>query len=193
MRESTPHFLLYCESISQFDRGTWRFSLECLGTDLKICATGEEFSYLGNRLALLGVVRGLEALPEPGRVTLLTSSRYVSRGFRYGLPVWQDSNWNWERFGKRVPVKNDDLWRRIDHAMSFHSIDCRPWKFENQPSNSEPDVKQTQHNNTQESNSSIGNKPTLLRLLKNKISRYGDAVDGIRRRLSSSAPKTVVG
>ena len=64
MRESTPHFLLYCESISQFDRGTWRFSLECLGTDLKICASGEELSYLGDRLALLGIVRGLEALPE---------------------------------------------------------------------------------------------------------------------------------
>ncbi|MGY8768244.1 MAG: hypothetical protein ACKVH8_07425 [Pirellulales bacterium] len=193
MRESTPHFLLYCESISQFDRGTWRFSLECLGTDLKICASGEELSYLGDRLALLGVVRGLEALPEPGRITLLTGSRYVSRGFRYGLPVWRDSNWNWERFGKRVPVKNDDLWRRIDHAMSFHTIDCRPWKFENQPSSEDGNVNHEPNQQSQPATHAIGKKPTLLRILKNRISRYGEAVDGIRRILGNSAPKTLAG
>ena len=73
--------------------------------------------------------------------------------------------------------------------MSFHTIDCRPWKFENQPANRESDVKHTHHNDTQEANSSVGNKPTLLRLLKNRISRYGEAVDGIRRILGTSAPK----
>ena len=71
----------------------------------------------GERLELLSVVRGLEALDQPARVTLITSSRYVRLGLRYGLEEWRRNRWCWEHFGKLVPIKNQDLWQRVDRAL----------------------------------------------------------------------------
>jgi len=84
----------------------------------------------GERLELLTVVRGLEALDQPSRVTLMTSSKYVREGIRYGLSEWQSNGWCWESFGEMVPVKNRDLWQRIDRAMRFHEVDCRTWRLD---------------------------------------------------------------
>jgi ribonuclease HI len=83
-----------------------------------------------HRLELLAVVRGLEALNEPSRVTLVTRSRYVTRGFRYRLEQWRENDWCWERFGEMTPVRNSDLWRRIDRAMQYHHVECRVWRFD---------------------------------------------------------------
>ena len=82
------------------------------------------------RLELLAVVRGLEALDQPSRVTLVTPSRYVTRGLRFGLDEWRENGWQWERFGEMQRVKNCDLWQRIDRAMRYHRIDCRDWRFD---------------------------------------------------------------
>ena len=84
----------------------------------------------GERLELLAVVRGLEALPQPSRVTLVTPSKYVNRGLTYGLQEWRANDWQWEHFGQMVPVKNRDLWQRIDRALRFHDLDCRTWRFD---------------------------------------------------------------
>ncbi|MFI4876072.1 MAG: hypothetical protein ACIALR_12060 [Blastopirellula sp. JB062] len=130
MNESTPFYLLFCESAESHFGGTWRFALECVGQTERLVASGEEPWRDRDRLALLSVVRGLEALPEPSRVTLLTPSRYVSRGFRYGLSVWRESGFRWERFGRLAPIRDADLWQRISQAMQFHRVDCRPWRFE---------------------------------------------------------------
>ncbi|EAQ78857.1 RNase H family protein [Blastopirellula marina] len=130
MNESTPLYLLFCESAESPYGGTWRFVLEGVGQQERLVASGEETWRDRDRLALLSVVRGLEALPEPSRVTLLTPSRYVSRGFRYGLSVWRESGFRWERFGRLAPVRDADLWQRVSQAMQFHRVDCRPWRFE---------------------------------------------------------------
>src|SRR5690606_23293920 len=84
----------------------------------------------GERLELLAVVRGLEALDGPARVTLVTKSRYVSRGLRFGMTEWRANDWQWERFGRVVPVKDHDLWQRIDRALLFHQVECQAWQFE---------------------------------------------------------------
>jgi ribonuclease HI len=77
------------------------------------------------RAALLAVVRGLEALEQPSRVTLVTTSRYVARGLQFGLSEWRETDYCWEHFGSVQPIRNADLWRRVDHAMQFHQISCR--------------------------------------------------------------------
>ena len=89
-----------------------------------------EPSDCGERLELLAVVRGLEALDGPARVTLVTKSRYVSRGIRMGLTEWRANDWQWERFGRIVPVKDCDLWQRVDRTLLFHKVDCQAWQFE---------------------------------------------------------------
>jgi hypothetical protein len=93
----------------------------------------------GERLELLAVVRGLEALDGPARVTLVTRSRYVSRGIRFGITEWRANEWQWERFGRVVPVKDHDLWQRVDRALLFHRVECQSWQFE-APATEEPMV-----------------------------------------------------
>jgi len=104
--------------------------LQNVDTKRRFCATDSESTDCGERLELLAVVRGLEALDQPARVTLVTRSRYVSRGIKKGLAEWRSNNWQWERFGRLVPVRDHDLWRRVDQALRFHQIDCQPWQFE---------------------------------------------------------------
>lgn len=93
-------------------------------------ASDHEPASCGERLELLAVVRGLEALDGPSRVTLVTKSRYVSRGMKHGLAEWRANEWRWERFGRIVPVKDSDLWQRVDRALLFHEVDCQAWQFE---------------------------------------------------------------
>ncbi|MEX1042186.1 MAG: RNase H family protein [Pirellulaceae bacterium] len=127
MKEITPQYLLATESRSHIEGGHWRFVLQRIEGGEQITASDFEVSQVGDRVALLAVIRGLEALPEPARVVLLSDSRYFHRGLRYGLPAWEQSQWRWERFGRKVPVKNWDLWSRVAHAMKFHQIRARSW------------------------------------------------------------------
>jgi ribonuclease HI len=77
------------------------------------------------RLNLMSVVRGLEALDRPAAVTLVTPSRQIARAIRRGLAEWRESDWCWEFFDEMTPVKNADLWRRVDHALAIHDVICR--------------------------------------------------------------------
>jgi len=133
-----PHYLLFCDthhSDHQFGdsalggtaggSGRWHFVLERLDGPERLEAADSEMSVNRERLALLSVVRGLEALEQPSQVTLVTTSRYVDRGLRYGLGNWREADYMWERFGEQRPVRNSDLWRRVDTAMQFHGVKCR--------------------------------------------------------------------
>jgi ribonuclease HI len=88
-------------------------------------AADDEPEISRDRLELLAIVRGLEALDQRSNVTIVTASRYICRGLRFGLPCWKEDGWQWERFGQLAPVKNADLWRRVDHAMQFHKVHCQ--------------------------------------------------------------------
>lgn len=148
MTVSTPHYLLFSESNAPraadsghvrrgLNSGRWRFVLETVDGRTRFEATDEELESEEGRLALLAVVRGLEALEQPSRVTVVTPSRYVSRGFLFGLEEWRENDWQWERFGEMTPIKNCDLWQRIDRAMQYHQIECRVWRFD-MPDTPEP-------------------------------------------------------
>ena len=104
--------------------------LQPIGGDQFLVAADVEPGTRGNRLELLAVVRGLEALEQPSRVTLLTRSRYVNRGIRRGLSQWRERKWRWERFGQLVPIRDRDLWQRVDRALEFHRVECCPAPFE---------------------------------------------------------------
>jgi ribonuclease HI len=125
-----PHFLLFAEAQADGDQGSWQFSLSQIGGAEGMAASSAEPIACRERLELLAVVRGLEALDQPARVTLVTNSRYVNRGLKHGLAEWRAAEWRWERFGQLVPVRDSDLWRRVDRALEFHELDCRLWRFD---------------------------------------------------------------
>jgi ribonuclease HI len=140
MNAAGPHFLLYSESAPATDaedrgsractRDGWRFILQAVDGSDWLEAADVEPDVQGERAELLAFVRGLEALDQPSRVTLVTSSRYVRLGLAYGLDEWRASGWTWERFGQIVPVKNFDLWQRVDRALRFHTVECRTWRID---------------------------------------------------------------
>src|SRR5215212_8127120 len=122
MSVKTPHYLLFSESRRESDRGQWRFVLQTVDGSAQLEAADDEPDLAGERLELLAVVRGLEALEQPSQVTLVTPSKYVNRGISYGLPEWRSSGWQWEHFGEMVPIKNRDLWQRVDRALDYHRV-----------------------------------------------------------------------
>lgn len=139
MSASSPHYLLFSEARHAARQGNaWRFVLESVNSQQRLAVTDVEPHAGGERLELLAVVRGLEALDGPARVTLITKSRYVSRGLKYGMNEWRANRWQWERFGKLVPVRDHDLWQRVERALQFHQVQCRSWQF---ASESNQDVK----------------------------------------------------
>ncbi len=107
------------------EHGAWRFVLRSVDGQQVIEADENEPEIRGERLQLLAVVRGLEALDRPANVALVTRSRYLYRGMTYGLREWSTQGWMWESFGRMTPVKNADLWKRLDRAVKIHHVECR--------------------------------------------------------------------
>jgi ribonuclease HI len=73
-------------------------------------------------MELTAVIRALEALRRPVRARVYTDSEYVRRGISEWLPGWKARGW---RTAARKPVKNQDLWERLDELSSAHYIEWR--------------------------------------------------------------------
>ena len=134
MQPRMPHFLLVSGLINEANQAHrsqsgWHFTLEPVGGGEVLEASHFEPGSPA-RLELLAVVRGLEALDQPSRVTLLTSSRSITRGMRFGLSEWKENAWSWERLGRQEPIKHADLWKRVDGALKFHDVRCRTWRID---------------------------------------------------------------
>ena len=84
--------------------------------------SGAEADTTNNRMELTAVIRALEALKRRAVVTVHTDSEYVRRGITEWLPNWKARDW---KTADRKPVKNRDLWERLDELAVGHDIDWR--------------------------------------------------------------------
>jgi ribonuclease HI len=133
MQALGPHYLLFTDTVGRTcQEREWRFVLQPTGAGERITASDVEIDADGMRLDLLAVVRGLEALDGPSRVMLLAANRFVRRGIRRDLTQWREHGWRWERFGQLVPIRDLDLWQRVDRALSIHQVECFAWNAEEQ-------------------------------------------------------------
>jgi ribonuclease HI len=130
MVANSPHFHLIAHIDRSGRSGQWQFALRSQDGTQRFEAHDAEADLSVERLDLLTVVRALESLDQPSRVTLVECSDYVWTGVRYGLLEWRGSDWRWELFGQMVPVKNADLWQRLDRALQFHDVECRRRRFD---------------------------------------------------------------
>ena len=119
----TPHYLLYSQTSHESGLGYWQFTLRRPDGSKRFEAADAEPAVRGERLELLTVIRALESLDEPSRVTLVGCSPSIRRGVLYGLPEWRHNGWRWEFYGRMVPIKNGDLWQRLDCALEFHHLE----------------------------------------------------------------------
>ena len=82
--------------------------------------SGGEPATTNNRMELLAVIHGLEALKRPARVRIFTDSQYVMKGITEWLPAWKRRGW---KTVDRQPVKNADLWQRLETALTPHRVE----------------------------------------------------------------------
>lgn len=83
---------------------------------------GGELATTNNRMELMGAIAALEALRKPCQVELHTDSQYVMKGISEWIHNWKRRGW---RTADNKPVKNDDLWRRLDEARARHDVKWR--------------------------------------------------------------------
>ena len=80
---------------------------------------GGEAHTTNNRMELTAVIRGLEALNRPCRVTIHTDSQYVKNGMESWIHGWKKNGW---KTASKQPVKNEDLWQQLDRLAAQHQI-----------------------------------------------------------------------
>ena len=85
--------------------------------------SGGEAMTTNNRMELLAAISALEALTKPVEITIVTDSAYVKNGITTWIHAWKRKNW---RADTTHPVKNVDLWQRLDAAQARHKV---AWKW----------------------------------------------------------------
>jgi ribonuclease HI len=99
--------------------GGWGAMLR-YGGHVRELSGGEATPTTNNRMELMAAIQALEGLTRPSRVRLHTDSVYLRSGITSWLAGWKRNNW---RTASRQPVKNEDLWRRLDDAAARHEIE----------------------------------------------------------------------
>jgi len=97
--------------------GGWGVLLRFQGKEKTLC--GGELETTNNRMELTAAIIGLESLNKPYSVTLTTDSKYVMNGITDWIENWKKRGW---KTAAKKPVKNEDLWRRLDKACGQHEI-----------------------------------------------------------------------
>ena len=80
---------------------------------------GGQKNTTNNQMELLAAISALEALDRPSKLKIITDSSYVKNGVTQWLENWKNNKW---KTASKKPVKNAELWRRLDQARSRHEV-----------------------------------------------------------------------
>jgi ribonuclease HI len=97
--------------------GGWGAIVRAGGAERELC--GGETQTTNNRMELTAVIRALETLTQPSEVEVYTDSQYVQKGISEWLPDWKRRGW---RTADKKPVKNVDLWQRLERVAASHRV-----------------------------------------------------------------------
>jgi len=97
--------------------GGWGALLRFKGVERELY--GGERQTTNNRMELTAVIEGLETLKRPCGVRIVTDSQYVKQGITQWIARWRRNGW---RTASKQPVKNRDLWERLDAALKHHKV-----------------------------------------------------------------------
>ncbi len=100
--------------------GGWGVLLRIGQAETELC--GGEPATTNNRMELLAVIEALQSLAEPVEARVYTDSQYVQKGISEWIHNWKKRGW---KTSTKEPVKNEDLWRRLDALASGHMLDWR--------------------------------------------------------------------
>ncbi|MDY0135643.1 MAG: ribonuclease HI [Thiomicrospira sp.] len=98
--------------------GGWGVLLRYNGQEKTL--NGAEPDTTNNRMELMAAIQAFEALKRPCRVSITTDSQYVKNGVTQWMAGWKKKGW---KTANNQPVKNQDLWQRLERAMTVHQVD----------------------------------------------------------------------
>lgn len=111
--------VLYTDGACQGNPGPggWGVVMRCDGKEKEM--SGGERDTTNNRMELMAVICGLEALKKPCDVAVYSDSKYVIRGMTEWLENWQKNQW---KSASKKPVKNVDLWKKLAALAMHHRV-----------------------------------------------------------------------
>jgi ribonuclease HI len=118
----TPDVTIYTDGACSGNPGPggWGAVLIAGGREKDIC--GGEPATTNNRMELMAAIQALETLTRPCKVELHTDSQYLRQGITQWIHAWRARGW---LTADRKPVKNEDLWKRLDAARQRHEVTWR--------------------------------------------------------------------
>lgn len=116
----TDSVVLYTDGACRGNPGPGGWGVVLRYRDDERTLNGFEAETTNNRMELIAVIEGLRALKRPCEVELYTDSRYVMQGINEWIEKWKRNGW---KTAARKPVKNVDLWQRLDDEVGRHHID----------------------------------------------------------------------
>jgi ribonuclease HI len=118
----TPQVVIYTDGACRGNPGPGGWGAILISGERERELSGGEPQTTNNRMELMAAIQALEALNRPCRVELHTDSQYVRNGISEWISAWKARGW---KTAAKAPVKNEDLWRRLDEARARHTVDWR--------------------------------------------------------------------
>jgi ribonuclease HI len=118
----TPQVVIYTDGACSGNPGPGGWGAILIYGDKRKELKGGEAGTTNNRMELMAAIRALEALNRPCKIELHTDSQYVQKGIHEWIHGWKRRGW---KTADNKPVKNDDLWKRLDAARLRHEVDWR--------------------------------------------------------------------
>lgn len=114
-----PHVIIHTDGACSGNPGPGGWAAILSFGDHEKELKGAEAHTTNNRMELMAAIAALEALKKPCRVDLHTDSQYVQNGISSWIFGWKRNGW---KTSDKKPVKNVDLWQRLDEAMARHEV-----------------------------------------------------------------------
>lgn len=134
--DGRPRVLLFTDGACSGNPGPggWAYILKHPASGKVVEKSGGEAQTTNNRMELRAVIEGLSAIRKPSTVELYADSKYVLDGLREWMADWKARGW---RTASKKPVKNLELWKRLDelmavHALTFHWVEGHAGHEENE-------------------------------------------------------------
>ena len=118
----TPAVLIYTDGACRGNPGPGGWGAVMIAGKHRKEICGGDLATTNNRMELMAAIQALETLTRPCKVELHTDSQYVKNGVTTWIHGWKARGW---KTADKSPVKNEDLWKRLDAARSRHQVDWR--------------------------------------------------------------------